>query len=109
MNGSEMLLMVLVSASVVGLLLQCLFLLLERRRRNTFHEMLVVATVTKVAEEINTRESRWYITANWTDFEAKRQYTFRSPPLAFHPALHEGDTITVSFDPIHPTHYQMHL
>jgi hypothetical protein len=110
MSAAELLLLVLVAASLVGVVLQYILFLLERsRKKPRHHDMLVVATVTNVEEEIKRKVSRWYVTAVWIDTQTQRVYTFRSSPFPIRPKLHLGDTLAVSFDPRHTNRYQMHL
>ena len=110
MNAAELLLLVLAVASLVGVVLQYMLFFIERRRKQRRqHEMLVVATVTGVEEQLKRKVSRWYVTAVWLDTQTQHMYTFRSPPFALRPKLFVGDTLTVSFDPKHTNHYQMHV
>jgi hypothetical protein len=110
MSAAELLLLVLAVASLVGVVLQYILLLLSRRKKQRrYPDMLVVATVTDIEEEIKRKVSRWYVTAVWIDTLTQHVYTFRSPPFAFRPKLFVGDTLAVSFDPSQANRYQMHL
>jgi len=109
MNASELLLIVLVVASVLGVMLQCLLILAERRRKQYPQELLVVGTVVWIEEKIKRKASRWYVMAEWVDVETQRAYTFRSPPFAIRPKVRIGDTLAVSFNPRHATRFKMHL
>ena len=109
MNSAELLLIVLVVASVLGVVLQYLFILAERRRKQHPQELLVVATVFWIEEKSKRKANRWYVTAEWVDAETQHAYTFRSPPFASRPKVHIGDTLAVSFNPRHTKRYQMHL
>jgi hypothetical protein len=112
MSAAELVLFVLVVASILGVVLQSLLILVERRRKQSPQEALVIATVTRVEEEIKRQERRWFVEAQWVewvDTETQRTYTFRSPPVPLRPKVRAGDTLVVSFDPRHATRYQMHL
>jgi hypothetical protein len=110
MSAAELLLLVLAVASLVGVVLQYILLLLSRRKKQRrYPDMLVVATVTDIEEEIKRNVSRWYVTAVWIDTQPQHVYTFRSPPFAIRPKLLVGDTLAVSIDPGHTNRYQMHL
>ena len=110
MRAAELLLLVLAVASLGGVVVQYMLFLAERRRKQRRHQdMLVVAKVTGVEEEIRGKVSWWYVTAVWRETQIQHVYTFRSPPCALRPKLLVGDILEVSFDPRHTNRYQMHL
>ncbi len=105
MNGAELLLIVLVGVSLVGIMAQSIIVLRDRRHQYAVHHKTVLATITRIDEEVGA----WYITATWLDEKEQRLYSFRSPPFEPPTTLRVGETATVTFDIANPLRYQMSL
>jgi hypothetical protein len=105
MDTQTMLIVLAISALV---LIAGLVIAFKRQVRRGL-DRRVEATITQIQVEASSISSWWMVTAQWSDPQTGRIFTFHSRRLNFPPRHHIGERAVVNFDANEPKHYRMEL